>query len=93
MSDLKVEIELPHDLLIALNVPVGQVGTKVKEWLVLALVQDGQISTGKAAEILGMTRGQCMDMLRQHRIPYLDWDSDELADEERVAMHAVSPQE
>jgi hypothetical protein len=45
MRDLKVEIELPRDLLVALNVPVGQIGAKVKEWLVLALVQDGQIST------------------------------------------------
>ncbi len=93
MRDLKVEVELPRDLLVALNVPVEQIGAKVKEWLVLALVQDGQISTGKAAEILGMTKGQCIAMLSQHRIPYLDWDTNELADEERVAMNAVSQQE
>lgn len=63
------------------------------EQMVLELFRDSQISSGKAAEVLGMTKGQFIDMLSQRRIPYLDWDADELAHEVDVAVAAVSHRE
>jgi predicted HTH domain antitoxin len=87
---LRIEIELPRDLLIALNVPVEHIGSKVKEWIVLELFRDGKISAGKSATVLGIPKGQFINLLSQYRIPYLDWDADELAQEMWVATTAMS---
>ena len=56
MDMLTVEIELPRDLLIALNISVAEVEQKAKEWMALELFREGHISAGKAAEILGLTK-------------------------------------
>ena len=58
MDMLTVEIELPRDLLMALNISVAEVEQKAKEWMALELFREGHISAGKAAEILGLTKSQ-----------------------------------
>lgn len=89
MDVLKIELEFPSDLFIALNVPKEQIETKVKEWMVLQLFRDSQISSGKAAQILGITKGAFIDMLHHSNIPYLDWSANELAQEVTAAMNAT----
>ena len=56
MAPMKVEIELPRDLLIALAIPESELGRRAQEWVVLELFQEGEISSGKAGEILGLSR-------------------------------------
>jgi hypothetical protein len=38
MNALKVEIELPRDLLTALDIPESELGRRTKEWVVLELL-------------------------------------------------------
>jgi hypothetical protein len=54
MQTITVEIELPRDLFIALDIPIAEVGQKTKEWVVLELFREGKISSGKAGELLGI---------------------------------------
>ena len=49
MDMLTVEIELPRDLLMALNISAAEVEQKAKEWMALELFREGHISAGKAA--------------------------------------------
>jgi predicted HTH domain antitoxin len=58
-----------------------------KEGVVLGLFQEGEISSGKAAEILGLSKAQFLELLSQQNLPYLDAD---LTDLEREVAAAES---
>jgi predicted HTH domain antitoxin len=91
MNPLKIEIELPRDLLAALNIAESDLGRRAQEWVVLELFQEGEISAGKAAEILGMTKVRFLDLLDQRQLPYLDADPRDL-ERELAAAEAASRQ-
>lgn len=90
MAAMKVEIELPRDLLTALDIPEPEVGRRAKEWVILELFQEGEISAGKAGEILGLSKSHFLDLLTEHRLPYLDADPRELEREAAAALAARS---
>ena len=85
MAPMKVEIELPGDLLTALDIPEADLGRRAQEWVVLELFQEGEISAGKAAEILGSTKARFVDLLNERRLPYLDAEPGELEREVAAA--------
>ena len=51
---------------------------KAKEAYIMTLVQQGDISSGRAAKILGISRLEILDLMDIYNIPLFD---DELADE------------
>lgn len=87
----RVEIELPRDLLAALEIPESELGRRAKEWVVLELFQEGEISAGKASDILGLSKAHFLDLLNERRLPYLDADPQELAEEVAAAEAASTP--
>jgi predicted HTH domain antitoxin len=89
MDTLKVEVEFPSDLLIGLNVPPAEIRQKTREWVALELFREGQVSAGKAAELLGLTKAQFIDLLDERGIPYLDLSPVELAQDVAAAMAAA----
>lgn len=89
MSALKIEVELPRDLLAALNIPESDLGRQVKEWVILELFQEGEISAGKAAEILGTSKARFIELLDRRRLPYLDANPEELERELAAAEAAA----
>ncbi|MEA2600574.1 MAG: hypothetical protein QOF89_1566 [Acidobacteriota bacterium] len=91
MDGLKVEIELPRNLLAALNVPESDLGRRAREWVLLELFQEGRISAGKAAELLGLSKPQFLELLNQRNLPYLDADLKELEREVAAAEAASRP--
>jgi predicted HTH domain antitoxin len=91
MSALRIEIELPRDLMAALNIPTSELGRRAKEWVVLELFQEGEISAGKAAEILGMSKVRFLDFLNARNLPYLDASPQELEREIAAAEAAARP--
>lgn len=88
MTAVRIEIELPGDLIAALNIPKSEFGRRVKEWVVLQLFQEGEISAGKAAEILEMPQVGFLDLLDRRNLPYLDASAQEL-ESDLVAARAV----
>jgi len=91
MVPMKVEIELPRDLLTALDIPEAEFGRRAKEWVVLELFPEGEISAGKAGEILGLSKSRFLDLLNEHRLPYLDAGPGELEREAMTAEAASHP--
>lgn len=88
---LKVEIELPRNLLAALDIPESELGRQAREWVLLELFQEGKISSGKAAEMLGLSKAQFLDLLNQRNLPYLDADLRDLEREVAAAESAGRP--
>ncbi|HSK77500.1 MAG TPA: UPF0175 family protein [Thermoanaerobaculia bacterium] len=49
---------------------------------------EGKISAGKAAELLGLSKAQFLDLLDEHNLPYLDAGPEELKREVAAAKAA-----
>jgi predicted HTH domain antitoxin len=67
-STRTITIELPDDLIVALD---SLEGIEDRAWkaLVLDLLRDAQISQGRAARVLGVTRYDILDLMASHYIP------------------------
>lgn len=80
-----VTVELEHDLVDMFHDVRGRPEEKLKEYLVLELYRRHEISSGKAAEWLGMSRLEFIRYASRLGIPYIDLDEQELGEEIRVA--------
>lgn len=78
MSTLTVELELPRDLLGALEVPQAEMGARLRELIALELFREGRISSGKGAELLGVSKPEFVQLLSRHHIDYFSETPDEL---------------
>jgi len=81
-----VTVELEHDLVDLFHDVRGRPEEKLKEYLVLELYRRREISSGKAAEWLGMSRLEFIHYTSRLGIPYIDLDGQELEEEIRIAL-------
>lgn len=51
---------------------------KITQAVVLELLREGKITSGKAAEFLNMSRWDFMKLMSEHNIPMADFNSGEL---------------
>jgi predicted HTH domain antitoxin len=79
MLTVNVNISLPRDLLGALDVPEVRVEGRLRELIALELVREGRISTGKGAEMVGISKWAFIQLLAQRGIDYFTETPDELA--------------
>jgi predicted HTH domain antitoxin len=84
MTDLTISLNLPRDLLGALNIPESQLPQQILEILALDLFRQQRISAGKAAELLGISKISFIELLARHKICYFNETPDELTAEVEV---------
>ena len=75
---VQVELNVPHDLLSALEVSEDELGPQLKKLIALELFREERISSGKAAEVLGLSKAEFIDLLDQHGIAYFTESPNEL---------------
>ena len=80
MAELK--LDLPPDLLELLE-SLGDPQQTIKECVVLELYRRGEISSGKAAELLGMSRLEFIQYSGRLGIPFFRYSPEELEAELR----------
>lgn len=73
---LRFPVELPEDKL-----KDEEVLRKGKEGIVLELLRKGEISQGKAAELLEIDRHALFDLMTKYNIPVIDLTEEELKEE------------
>ncbi len=76
-----VMIEVDQELVNLLHPIQGRTEDKVREFLVLELYRRHEISSGRAAELLGMERFEFVRYASRLGIPYFDMDERELQEE------------
>lgn len=76
-----VSLDLPRDLLNVLDVPESELEDALRELIAVQLYTDGRISTGKAAELLGITKLAFVRLLARYDIPYFTQSPEELESE------------
>ena len=78
MKTLSVNIEFPSDILGALDVHKSHLSVKLRELIVLELLREGKVSTGKAGELLGISKKDIVPFLAKHDVPYFTESPEEL---------------
>jgi len=78
VTSLTVALDLPRDLLGALDVPHTEVEVRLRELTALELFREGRISSGKGAELLGISKLAFIQLLSQHQIETFTESPDEL---------------
>ena len=73
-----MQLELPRDLLGALNVPEAELEPQLRQLIALELFRQNRISSGKAAELLGIPKTAFIQLLARHKIPYFTNTPEEL---------------
>ena len=78
MTTLTVDLELPRDVLGAMDVSEPGLPQRVKQLLALELLRERRISCGKAAELAGMAKYAFVQLLAEHGMPYFTETAEEL---------------
>ena len=76
---VKLDLELPEEIFAQLEGP--EIEKRVREALVMDLLREHQLSQGKAAELLGLSRHELFDLMARHHVPVIDLSADELKSE------------
>ena len=80
MRSITVEVQIP-EALRELGISDEEIRREVPILLVLKRFRQGHISSGKAAQLLGISRPDFLDLLAKERVPIYDPGDQELADE------------
>ena len=83
-STLTVSLQFPRDLLGALEVPQEQLEARLRELIALQLFREGRISSGKGAELLGLSKLEFIHLLARHGLFYFTESPEELAAEVKM---------
>lgn len=67
MTSQSLIFELPGELVELIGSPETAAG-RAREALIMDLVRDAAISQGKAAELLGISRWEILDLMARYRI-------------------------
>ena len=73
-----VPVELDQDLVELLEELERPAKQAARELIVLELYRQGEVSSGRAAQLLGKEREEFIRYASQQGIPYFQMDSDEL---------------
>ena len=92
-------VELPESVVQKLGRTTQDASRHLQELAVVELFRQGELSGGKAAELLGLSRLEWLDLLARHGVPHtvvtqesLDHDLKTLADREaRLARSSPMP--
>ncbi len=73
---VKLDLELPDEIFAQLE--GWEIEKRVKQALVMDLLREHQLSQGKAADLLGLSRHELFDLMAKHHVPVIDLSTDEL---------------
>ncbi len=70
MDTIQASISVPRDLAGALDIPLTSLAPYRQEVVALELFRQGRISSGKGAELIGISKLDFIRLLHKHDIPY-----------------------
>ena len=74
MGTQRLEIDVPVDVLAGID--AEQLTSLAREALHVKLYERGLVSSGRAADLLGITRWDFLDLLGRYGVSYLDENID-----------------
>jgi len=77
----RVTVELPDESLRVLGEDKAQIANEMLTAAVLQWFQQGRLSQGQAAEMLGLKRGPFLDLLYEHRVSPIQMSVEDLEED------------
>lgn len=77
----QVTLEVPEAAVEKFGPDESRFGRRMFETAVVKWFDEGEISQGKAAELLGISRSEFFDLLWQHKVSPIQITAEELAEE------------
>jgi predicted HTH domain antitoxin len=75
---------------VQLLAPTKELATaRLKQLALIELFRRGEVSSGYAAKVLGMTKPEFIDLLAEHEVPYIAWYIDALEEELRQDLEVA----
>lgn len=68
MSQKKLQIDLPSDILLTLNESEDRLKQRITTLLAIQLYEEGKVTVGKASQIAGVSRLDFENMLAEKKI-------------------------
>lgn len=80
-----IVVELPEQIVQLLTPTLDEAALRLQELALIELFRRGDVSSGCAAEKLGMRKWDFIQLLAAHKVPYIDLSEEELHEEIEVA--------
>ena len=88
MLEKNFQIQIPPSIL-QFGFSQVEIQCEINKWLVLSLFTEERISSGKAAQLLNISRVEFLALLRKRGIAFVNYTTEELEDE-RVAVQSLN---
>jgi predicted HTH domain antitoxin len=92
MGEVEIRIALPADVAALLGETTEAATGAARRAVILHLLREGAVSQSEAAEILGVTRHDILDLMAKYNIPSGPQTIEELLHEVEVADRVLSAQ-
>jgi len=79
----RVTVEVPEELMKAIKVAPDRLPQELREAAVLRWFEEGRLSQGQSAALLGVTRGELFDLMNAHRVSPIQMTAEDLDEEFR----------
>lgn len=84
-------VELPEVVVRLLASTPEEAALRLKELALIELFRQGEVSSGWAAEQLGITKDDFLDLLYRHGVPYIDMTDEEFLEQLKAAKPSQQP--
>ena len=85
MRNITIPVDIPSDLLVALNESEQELKSHFQKATAIMLYQEGKLTFGKAIQLSGLTRFEFEVALAKNKIPVSQLDTDQiLSDVEKL---------
>ena len=85
----ELTIVFPDDLAQAVALTPEELAAQVRLMAALKMFELGKLSSGRAAELAGLSRVEFLEMCGRYQVSVFNYGPDELADELRSDVEAV----
>jgi len=86
-----VSVELPEVVVRLLAPTPAEAALRLKELALIELFRQGELSSGWAAEQLGITKDDFLELLYRHGVPYIDMTDEEFLEQLQAAKPSQPP--
>jgi len=89
MSERAITLQLPNDLELAVQTTPEELEAQIRLMAALKMFELGKLSSGKAAELAGMSRVEFLEMCGRYRVSIFNYPPEEVENELRSDIEAV----
>ena len=81
MQNIAMQLDIPEDILLALNESGDEFISQMKLYTAMQLYKEHKLSLGKASELSGLSRENFVETLAEHDIPLINYEIEDLVKE------------